>query len=238
MVFHAAAWTDVDGCARDQHLAMRRNGEATSELADACAAAGSALLFVSTNEVFPGDRTDGHGYREDDATAPLNPYGASKLAGELAVRDALGEAGPGAWIVRTSWVFGPPGNDFPVRIVAANDSSGGKAPLRVVDDEIGRPTFAPDLAAALVRLASVAPPGTYHLANAGAASRYEWARAVLSRCRPEAQVEPMALAEFIRASAPPPWAVLDTGRAETFGVSLRPWREPLADYLDIVCPER
>ncbi len=117
VVVHAAAWTDVDGCARDPDLAMARNGTATGRLARACAAAGVDLVVVSTNEVFDGRRTDGRGYRPDDPTAPANPYGASKLAGELAARDAYaalpgggsGLGGPALAIVRTAWLYGPPG---------------------------------------------------------------------------------------------------------------------------------
>ena len=120
-VVHAAAWTDVDGCARDPGLALARNGTATGILATACAERGIDLIVVSTNEVFDGRRTDGRGYLPTDDTAPLNPYGASKLAGERAATDAYeGVGASGALgIVRTAWLYGPPGNDFPSKILAA-----------------------------------------------------------------------------------------------------------------------
>ena len=151
VVVHAAAWTDVDGCARDPDLARRRNGEATGELAAACAAAGVDLVAVSTNEVFDGSAIDGRGYRPDDPTGPRNAYGSSKLAGETAARAAYERVagGPGLAIVRTAWLYGPPGNDFPSKIVAASDrveAANLGEPLPVVADETGSPTYTIDLA--------------------------------------------------------------------------------------------
>lgn len=231
LVIHAAAWTDVDGCARQPELAHRRNAVAVDELARACAASGAGFVLVSTNEVFDGRRTDGAGYSEEDPVAPANPYGASKLAGELAARAAFAGSADGLWVVRTAWLYGPPGNDFPTKILAAADRLPAGEPLRVVADEVGSPTFAPDLAAAILDLAIVALGGTYHLAGAGVASRYEFAAAVLERCRPGRVLAPISRSEFVRASNPPQWAVLDCSRAAGFGVSLRRWPEALAEYL-------
>lgn len=236
LVYHAAAWTDVDGCAREPELAMRRNGLATTEMARACVDAAIDLVYVSTNEVFNGERLDGQGYDERDEPQPPNEYGLTKRAGEIGVENAFRESGGVAWIARTSWLFGPPGNDFPARITAAADRLDPGQPLRVVADEVARPTYAPDLAAALVALTEVAPAGTYHLANEGPASRYEWAQQVLRRCRPAVELEPIKLADYPRASTPPRWGVLDTSAATRLGVSMRPWPEPLDDYLGRLCP--
>ncbi len=238
LVYHAAAWTDVDGCARDPELAIRRNGLATAEMARACAEVGADLVYVSTNEVFNGERDDGQGYAEDDEPDPPNPYGLSKLRGEEAVRGAFASEAAKAWIVRTSWVFGLPGNDFPARIVAAADALPRGDPLRVVGDEVGRPTSARDLARALAMLPEEASAGTYHVANAGRASRLEWASAVIERCRPNVALEEIKLADRPRPSRPPRWAVLDTAKAEGLGLSLRPWSAALADYLEELCPAR
>lgn len=235
LVFHAAAWTDVDGCAREPDLGMRRNGIATGEMARACAAAGVDLVYVSTNEVFDGEREDGSGYVEGDSPNPLNPYGLSKLRGEEEARAAYAGATPAAWIVRTSWLFGRPGNDFPARIIAAADALPPGESLRVVGDEVGRPTSAVDLARALIKLPELAAPGAYHLANAGQASRLEWARAVIGRCRPGVEVTEIGLADRPRPSRPPRWAVLDTRRAEGLGLALSPWRDAVADYLEEIC---
>lgn len=237
-VIHTAAWTDVNGCARDPALAVRRNAEATIELAHACATGGAELVFISTNEVFNGNRDDGRGYGEEDETAPPNAYGRSKLLGEQGIGDVFGDGtGRAAWIVRTSWLFGLPNEDFPRRILAAADVSGDR-PLAAVADEIGRPTYATDLAAALLQLTATAPAGTYHLANEGPASRFEWAHAILARCRPEVSLEATSLATFKRDSVPPRWGVLDTSLAASHGVRLRPWQEPLAGYLEEICPRR
>jgi dTDP-4-dehydrorhamnose reductase len=242
MVIHSAAWTDVDGCARDPDLAMRRNATALGELAEACERRGVSLVVVSTNEVFDGRRTDDRGYREDDPPNPGNAYGASKLAGEEAARTAFDRGGATAapsgslWIVRTAWLYGPPGNDFPTKILAAADRLAADAPLRVVADEVGSPTYAPDLAAAMVSLLRVAEPGTYHLVNAGHASRVDWARAILQGCGRTVDVEPIRQVDFERPSRAPAWAVLDSGAAAHLGIGLRGWEAALADYLAELCP--
>ena len=239
LVIHTAAWTDVDGCARDPAQAMRRNGTATGELAVACAAAGSRLVLVSTNEVFDGSRTDGRGYAETDPTGPINPYGESKEQGERLARAAFDSAGhPDAlWIVRTAWLFGPPGRDFPTRILAAADGLPPGQPLPVVVDEIGSPTYAPDLARAILDLLESAAADTYHLVNTGQASRAEWADAVLAACRGGAvPLRPISRTSFSRPSTPPARAVLDVTRSEKAGVIMRSWRESFAEYVPLLCP--
>ena len=180
---------------------MRRNAIATAELADACATAGVDLVLVSTNEVFDGRRTDGRGYAPDDRPAPANPYGVEQAGrgvgrpgrvpaprrrarrGADRRRPAAGPgAGPQLAIVRTAWLFGPPGNDFPAKILGGADRAraAGEA-LRVVGDETGSPTFAPDLADAIVELLAAGSfAGVHHVVNAGAVSRAGWARAVLA----------------------------------------------------------
>lgn len=240
LVVHCAAWTDVDGAARDPALAMRRNATAVGELAEACRRHHVSLVLVSTNEVFDGRRTDERGYAEADPPSPGNSYGASKLAGEEAARAAFGADGASArlWIVRTAWLYGPPGNDFPTKILAAADRVPGGERLKVVADEVGAPTYAPDLAVAVVSLVEAAASGTYHLANAGRASRADWARAVLAGCGLGCEIEQIRQADYGRPSHPPAWAVLDTTAAARVGVSLRDWQDALADYLPELCPDR
>jgi dTDP-4-dehydrorhamnose reductase len=231
VVIHAAAWTDVDGAARDPATAMRRNARAVRELAEAAAAVDTRLVVVSTNEVFDGRRMDGQGYREEDQVEPGNAYGASKLAGERAAAVAFGHVGRAAdlWIVRTAWLYGPGAPDFPAKILAAADRLAPGEALPVVADEVGSPTYAPDLAAAILELVERAPGGLYHLVNAGQASRMEWARAVLAAAGRETPLRPISQADYTRPSTPPAWAVLDTGRARARGVTLRPWPEALAE---------
>lgn len=232
LVVHAAAWTDVDGCARDPELALRRNGDATRVLAEACAAAGAAMILVSTNEVFDGERTDRRGYRIDEAASPPNAYGRSKLAGEAGATAAFGSGGgAGAMgIVRTAWLFGSGKPDFPARIVAAARQAvaEGRA-LRLVNDEFGTPTYVPDLADAIVRLALADVRGIHHVVNEGVASRAEWARDVLARFEIEAPIDEISLADHDRPSRPPRWGVLEATPLP--GGPLRSWREAMADRI-------
>ena len=237
-VIHTAAWTDVDGCARDPELAMLRNGTAVGELAAACARRGIDVVIISTNEVFDGRRTDGIGYAPGDELNPINPYGAAKAEAErlaTAAFEADGARGR-LGIVRTSWLHGPPGNDFPARIAAAAlKAKAAGEPLRVVNDEIGCPTYTPDLAEAIVELIAaggitVAPARTaiHHLVNAGRASRADWAREVLRATGIETRVVDVPGSTWSRASTPPPWAVLEPTPLPS-GQPMRPWREAFAD---------
>jgi dTDP-4-dehydrorhamnose reductase len=246
VVVHTAAWTDVDGCARDPELALRRNGAAVGALASACATAGARLVHISTNEVFDGRRTDERGYGPDDEPGPINPYGASKLAGEVAARAAFLEhggvvalpndggepAGPQLAIVRTSWLFGPPGNDFPAKILGAAERARGEGtPLRVVSDEIGSPTYAPDLAEAILALVRAGTfAGVHHVVNTGRVSRAGWARVVLSAAGVDVPIEDVRLASWTRPSAVPAWAVL-APTPQPSGEPLRPWEAAFAAYL-------
>jgi dTDP-4-dehydrorhamnose reductase len=238
VVVHTAAWTDVDGCARDPDLALRRNGIATGVLARACAERGLDLVVVSTNEVFDGARTDGTGYGPDDEPGPVNPYGASKLAGERAataayaeVARARGERSGVLGIARTAWLFGPPGLDFPRKILAAADRAATTGvPLRVVDDEWGTPTYAQDVAETVCELlADDAHGGLHHLVNGGIATRAEWAADVLARMGVATPVEPVPAATWPRASVPPRWGVLAATPLPS-GEPMRTWSQAMADY--------
>ena len=233
LVVHCAAWTDVDGCAREPERAMARNGTATGVLAAAAAERGIDLVVVSTNEVFDGRRTDGLGYRPDDPTTPINPYGTSKLAGEVAAHQAYkGAGGPALGIARTAWLYGPPGNDFPTKILAAAERAiAAGEPLRLVADEVGSPTYAHDAAEAIVELiGSAAVTGTHHLVNGGQASRAEWARELLRQAGVVVPTDDVPAATWPRASTPPAWAVLAPTPLPG-GEPLRPWQAALADYL-------
>lgn len=232
VVVHAAAWSDVDGCARDPGLAWQRNGVATGVLAGACAVRGVDLIAISTNEVFDGSRTDGAGYVPGDPPSPGNPYGESKLEGEHAAADAFEGSGRGVLgIVRTAWLFGTPGRDFPSRIVeAAERASAAGEPLRAVADEWGTPTYINDLAEAIVELLgddSVA--GIHHVVNSGVASRAEWAREVLARTGRAVEILEVPSSTWERPSRPPRWGVLAPTVLPS-GEPLRGWRDAMADY--------
>lgn len=230
LIIHAAAWVDVDGCARDPDLARRRNATAVSELASAARQSGADLVLLSTNEVFDGLRMDGAPYSESDEPRPANPYGKSKLGGEIAAAKQLKGSSSRLWIVRTAWLYGSAGNDFPSKILAAADRPGDE-PLRVVDDEIGNPTYTKDLAAAIVALPASAPPGTYHVVGVAALSRHAWASDLLHRSGVHKQVVRISSREFTRASSPPAWGVLDVSKAARYGITLRGWNDAADDFL-------
>lgn len=217
MVFHAAAWTDVDGCARDPDRANLLNGVAAGQLARLARAQGLGFLHISTNEVFDGSRLPA--YRESDEPVPINPYGASKLLGEQLVRDKH----PDAIVVRTAWVFGGP-RSFPTKIVtAAREARERGERVSVVEDEIGNPTPAATLARRICAVALGAVPRApllIHLAGDPPISRFGWAEEIL-RDADLPPPRPIRLATYRRDSAPPPHAVLDTSLARSLGLGIR-----------------
>ena len=242
-VIHTAAWTDVDGCARDPQLAMRRNGTAVGELAAACAKRGIDLVVISTNEVFDGRRADGIAYLPEDPRNPINPYGAAKAEAErlaIAAYEAPGARGR-LGIARTSWLYGPPGNDFPAKIArAALRARDAGTPLQVVADEIGVPTYTPDLAEAIVELLgadAVAPAGErwaiHHLVNGGRASRADWAREVLRVLGIDVPTVDVPASTWPRASTPPLWGVLAPTPLPS-GEPMRDWREAFAHAVPVL----
>jgi dTDP-4-dehydrorhamnose reductase len=239
VVVHAAAWTDVDGCARDPDLAMRRNADATRILAELLAARGLDLVVVSTNEVFDGGRTDGRGYDPDDEPTPRNPYGRSKLAGERHAQAAFDGAGGALGIVRTAWLFGPPGNDFPAKILAAADRARAAGePLKVVGDEAGSPTYTLDLGEAIGELIGEdAIGGIHHIVNTGIASRADWAGELLRQAGVTVDLRTVPASEWARESTPPRWAALEPTPLPS-DEPLRTWQAALADYLPALLRQR
>lgn len=234
VVIHCAAWVDVDGCARDSALAIRRNVAAVQELAGVLARTGSGLVMISSNEVFDGRRTDGQGYRDTDIPRPANPYGATKLAAEEAARNAFAASSGSLWIVRTAWLYGGAGNDFPSKIVAAADRDPGAA-LTVVDDELGTPTSTADLAAAVIRLLGD-DPGTFHLVGPEVMSRFDWAVDVLGRLRPNRAIRPIHGSQYERLSTPPQWGVLASSDVKA-ALELRPWSVVAPSIVDAIASD-
>lgn len=225
LIIHPAAYTNVDGCARDPDLAYRVNALGTRNVALACQSADCPLVYISTNEVFDGQRRRDEPYLEFDPPNPINAYARSKLAGEQFTRDLLTRF----YIVRTAWLYGRGGKNFVTKIIELANKNGR---LRVVSDEIGSPTFADDLAQAIARLIETGAYGIYHLVNAGAASRYEFALKILELTgRAHIPVEPILSSEFQRASTPPLCTPLRNYVGAELGITLRPWQDALADYL-------
>jgi dTDP-4-dehydrorhamnose reductase len=223
-VAHLAAWTDVDGCERDPARADAVNAEGTRVVADACAAAGIPLLYVSTDYVFDGNAD--REYRETDAPNPLSAYGASKLRGEEYVR-----AAGGTWrIVRCQSIYGRGRKSFPDAILARAEAGN---PLSVVTDQVVSPSFAGDLAEAVAAVLLRAPGGIYHAANSGSCTWYECARAVLDLTGHEdVPIAPISAAELGRPAPRPAMSRFDCAKlAGATGVVLRPWRDALEAYL-------
>jgi len=222
IVIHAAAWTDTAAAERDPAAALAVNGEGSGNVARACAATGVPIAYVSSNEVFDGEK--GAPYDEDDATQAINEYGRSKLAGEKAVEEAGGDF----YIVRTSWLYGPGRLSFPEKIIDRARAGGA---LRGVTDEIASPTWTGDLAVALLALVSTGRFGLYHLAGEGSCSRKKWAEEVLRLAGIDAPVEAVLQADFGLPYRKPPHSTLANRRAAELGITLRPWREALADHM-------
>ncbi|MGI9253912.1 MAG: SDR family oxidoreductase, partial [Thermomicrobiales bacterium] len=227
------AWTDVDGAERDPAGARAMNVDASTRLATACREANVHLVAVSTDFVFSG--LGGAPYAEDAPTDPISVYGETKRDGELAVLAAAS----GVAVARTAWLYGGPGKHFPRTVLNVISARGG---IEVVDDEAGSPTFAGDLATALVQLAAARGAGIFHLANAGRATRYELAQSVA--CHAGFTVErvtPTSTAAFLRKyplpAKRPADSELANNRAAALGITLRPWREAAAAYVPLLARE-
>jgi dTDP-4-dehydrorhamnose reductase len=232
-VINAAAYTAVDGAEDDAVDAFLANSLGPTWLADATAKAGIPLIHVSTDYVFSGDSAEP--YLEDSVVSPIGVYGASKAAGEFAVRSI----NPRSVIVRTAWVLSAHRSNFlktMLRLAADRDR------LRVVADQRGCPTSAADLAAAIAIIAMRqiedpdAPSGTYHFVNAGNASWHELAVEILGQSAalggPSAEVEPIGTSEFPTRAPRPANSRLATGKIERdFGIVPRDWRSAVADIM-------
>lgn len=223
VVIHTAALTNVDYCAEHPAEAVRVNGVGTYNVALACRAVDALMVAISTNEVFDGRAS--RPYQEYDARNPINAYGYSKYVAEQIVE----RFAPRYQIVRTAWLYAQGGGNFIHRILARARAGD---PLRVVTDEVGSPTYVIDLAQALERLIATGRPGVFHLTNAGACSRFEFAQEIVRLAGLDVPVEPITSAAFQRASTPPPYAPLDNVFAAALGVEMRPWQGALAEYIN------
>ncbi len=223
LVIHPAAWTDVDGCARDPERAMVVNAYGTKHVALACQRVGAPLLHISTNEVFDGRQR--FPYREYDRANPINPYGASKWTAEQIVRELL----PRHYIVRLSWLIAHGGTNFLQKILARAAEGG---PLRVVINELAAPTYNDDFAAAVAALLKTGHYGTYHLVNEGHTSRWGLARFALDEAGyAGVPIERIVLADYPRPSTVPEYGVLQNSAAAHLGIKLRPWPEAVRAFL-------
>lgn len=228
VIVNCAAYTKVDLAETEMAQANAINGSAVEHLAAAANAVDALLVQVSTDFVFDGTKRTP--YEVNDTTNPLSVYGSSKLIGEAAAKSARKHL-----IVRTSWLFGTNGPNFVEAI--RNQIRKGTNPLRVVNDQHGRPTYTPHLASAIVRLARQAAEsenarGIVHYADAEPCSWFDFAKAIAEGERSDVGILPVTSAEFVRAATRPNYSVLSTERYERLtGVAPDSWREGLREYL-------
>ena len=228
VVIHCAAWTEVDAAEAPENAAAVQavNALGTRYVAEACRALGCKLIYISTDYVFPGGgirpwQPDEEGY------APLNIYGQSKLAGELAVEELLEKF----FIVRTAWVFGRSGGNFVKTMLRLGKTHGE---LRVVNDQIGTPTYTRDLARLLVDMSLTEQYGRYHATNEGGyISWYDFACEIFRQAGMNVRVQPVSTAEYGLSKAARPFnSRLDKSKLGEKGFAPLPdWRDALSRYL-------
>lgn len=227
VLVNAAAFTHVDRCEQDPELARRVNALAPGGLAALCVRTGVRFVHVSTDYVFDGEADQP--IPEDAPAAPRSVYGRTKWEGERSVR----AEDPSALIVRTSWVFGRGRNFVGAVLEQAERAEAEGGALRVVDDQRGRPTWAEDLATAILWLVDAGQGGVFHFANQGEATWWDLARAALDeRGFGAVPIERIATEALDLPAPRPRYSVLDCAKARAAGVPMRPWREALAAYLE------
>lgn len=222
---NAAAYTAVDKAETDKKLAMEVNGEAVGKIAKACYENGTRLIHISTDYVFDGQAKNP--YQPDHCTSPVNFYGESKLKGEQ-----LAMAGNKATIIiRTAWVYSAYGHNFVktmLRLMSERPSIG------VVSDQFGAPTYARDLAVAIMTIIEQGAQrtGIYHFSNAGKISWYDFACAIRDKTGLSCQINPITTADFPTPAKRPAYSVLDTSSLNRdYGVQPRGWQDALQECL-------
>jgi dTDP-4-dehydrorhamnose reductase len=221
-IVNCAAFTAVDAAEAQEEAALAVNGTAVAHMARAADANGVVLVQLSTDYVFDGRA--GTPYREEDPVNPLSAYGRTKLAGERAAAAARSSL-----VVRTAWLFGE-GANFVSAIRRQLD--GGAKQLRVVADQHGCPTYAEDLAGALLRLLEKGATGTVHAVNAGSTTWFDFAREIVRQLGSGVEVLPISSAEAGRPAPRPMHSVLDTSKlVSILGCELPRWEDALTRYL-------
>ena len=223
VIVNMAAWTDVDGAESHRDEAFLVNATGAENVAKMAGADGIPLVHISTDYVFNGTQTTP--YKVDDATNPLSVYGASKLQGELLVRAAHPS---GAWIVRTAWLYSQYGKNF-ARTITRKGLAGDN--LSVVSDSFGQPTSALALARQIVALVAAHPPaGVFHGTNAGKATWYEFASAIVDPIANHGSVTPVSSSAFPTVAIRPAYSVLDHTEWSACGIADMPhWRDSLEE---------
>lgn len=224
LIINCAAYTNVDGCETDEDNAFRVNAIGPRNLAMACEEIGASLVHISTDYVFDG--TQENPYDEYDMPNPQSAYGRTKYAGERLVAHCCSRS----YIIRTAWLYGAKGKNFVSTMLQLAKS--GK-PLKVVDDQIGSPTYAKDLAEAIMTLVEKPRYGIYHFTNAGFCSWYDFAKEIFDQAGLEVDLSPCSTEEFPRPAKRPAFSKLKNNVGPAQGMPpLRPWQEGLRAYLE------
>lgn len=234
IVINASAFTDVDACETERDKAFKVNRDGARNVALGCKETGAKLIHISTDYVFDGEKREP--YTENDKPRPINIYGQSKLEGEKAIDSvfrmhASGIKHPASYlIIRTSWLFGRAGKNFVDTILRL---SGERDELRVVDDQVGSPTYTVDLSEAIERLIDTGATGIVHCSNSGECSWYLFAREIIRVKGIEGvNVIPIKSVELKRPAQRPSYSVLSNERYYRLTeYRMRRWEEGLRDYL-------
>jgi dTDP-4-dehydrorhamnose reductase len=223
LVINCTGWTNVDGAESHEAEATTVNGTGVGQLAQRCRQIGAKLVHYSTDYVFSGQASAP--YRVDEPRAPLNAYGRSKAAGEV----LLESSGADYILIRTSWVYAPWGKNF-VRTILGLAAK--RPSLRVVSDQLGRPSSAEQLASGTLQLLDAGARGTFHLSDGGQCTWHELACAVVERAKLPCQVDPCSSAEYPSPAVRPSYSVLDLSRAEALIGPRVGWRESVHAVVD------
>lgn len=228
-VIHCAAYTKVDLAEDEPERCWAVNADGTRNMAAACRKTGAKLLYISTDYVFPG--TGERSYETGDPTGPVNTYGRSKLAGELAVQSLLEKY----FIVRISWVFGKNGNNFVKTMLRLAET---KAELSVVCDQIGSPTYTADLAPLLCDMAQTERYGIYHATNGGTCAWSEFAKAIFELADKQVTVYPIPTSAYPTRAVRPLNSRMSKECLHSNGFQELPeWKNALARYLKEITGE-
>jgi dTDP-4-dehydrorhamnose reductase len=219
----AAAYTDVDGCEKNPEVAFAVNRDGALNVAAAAKAVGSRLLFLSSDYVFDGRKTEP--YEVDDVRNPQSVYGRSKAESEIRLLEKM----PECCIVRTSWLFGVGGKCFPDTILKL---AATRPTLDVVNDQRGCPTYTVDLAKAIIELCGKNAGGIVHAANAGQCSWFEFSQEIVRDAGLTTEVRPVSSQQMARPAPRPAYSVLSATSLHRYGIEMPGWKDGLRRYLD------
>ena len=221
IVIHCAAYTNVDKAEEDIDTARLINTKGTENIAKACKKYNITMVYISTDYVFDGGVNEKRTipYTPQDKTAPLNNYGLTKWEGEEAVRNNLEKY----YICRTSWLYGIHGKNFVETMLSLAD----KPELKVVDDQVGCPTWTVDLSDAIVKIIETKPYGTYHTCGGSNTSWYGFAKEIFEQAGLKVNLKPCTTDEFPRPAKRPAYSIMDNDGL------LRDWKIALKNYLSL-----